>query len=357
MCEDHGHAHVPPVEAIPADADWNGEVLPLEPIDELRALIVCDNTVDIFLLDQGPAKRLPIGGSVTGQSMPLLEAKALEEGKAPDAPLAEHGFSVVIEARKGDSVHRLIFDTGLTPKGCVNNLHRLGVDPGDLEAIVCSHGHFDHTTGLSGLIDELGTTDLPVVIHPDFWTHRRLAIPGAEPFELPTTSRRALEDVGFDIIENRQPSFLFDRSVLITGEVDRTSSFERGFPIHEARRNGSWEPDPLILDDQALIANVAGKGLVVVTGCGHAGIINTCRYAQRLTGVDRLHAVIGGFHLNGPLFEPIIGDTLDAFEALAPDVLVPAHCTGWKATHALAHRFPDNYIQNSVGTTFALAAT
>jgi 7,8-dihydropterin-6-yl-methyl-4-(beta-D-ribofuranosyl)aminobenzene 5'-phosphate synthase len=355
MCDDHGHVHVPPVEAIPADAEWTGEVLPLEPVDELRVLTVCDNTIDVLLLDQGPAKRLPIGAMLGGDT-PVLEAPTLEEGKAPDAPLAEHGFSVLVEARKGDTLHRMLFDTGLTPRGCVTNLRRLGRDPGDIEVIVCSHGHFDHTTGLSGLIDELGSTNLPVLIHPEFWTHRRLAIPGREPIELPTTSRRALEDAGFDIVEDRRPSFLFDRSVLITGEVDRTTGFERGFPIHEARRNGSWEPDPLILDDQALVANVAGKGLVVITGCGHAGVVNICRYAQRLTGVERLHAVIGGFHLNGPLFEPIIGDTVDALEALAPDVIVPAHCTGWKATHAFARRLPDAFIQNSVGTTFELTA-
>jgi 7,8-dihydropterin-6-yl-methyl-4-(beta-D-ribofuranosyl)aminobenzene 5'-phosphate synthase len=355
MCDDHGHVHVPPVEAIPADAEWTGEVLPLEPVDELRVLTVCDNTIDVLLLDQGPAKRLPIGAMLGGDT-PVLEAPTLEEGKAPDAPLAEHGFSVLVEARKGDTLHRMLFDTGLTPRGCVTNLRRLGRDPGDIEVIVCSHGHFDHTTGLSGLIDELGSTNLPVLIHPEFWTHRRLAIPGREPIELPTTSRRALEDAGFDIVEDRRPSFLFDRSVLITGEVDRTSDFEKGFPIHEARRNGSWEPDPHILDDQALIANVAGKGLVVITGCGHSGVVNICRYAQRLTGVDRLHAVIGGFHLNGPFFEPIIGDTVDALEALAPEVIVPAHCTGWKAIHAFARQLPDAFIQNSVGTTYELTA-
>jgi 7,8-dihydropterin-6-yl-methyl-4-(beta-D-ribofuranosyl)aminobenzene 5'-phosphate synthase len=354
MCEDHGHVHVPPVHAIPTDADWKGEVLPLEPVDEVSVLTVCDNTVDILLLDQGPARRLGFG--VAGRGIPMLDAPTLVENKVPDAPLAEHGFSALIEVRKGDHVHRLLFDTGLTPTGCVENLRRLGRDPSEIEVIVCSHGHFDHTTGLSGLVDRLGGTNLPVVIHPEFWSRRRIAIPGIEPFELPTTSRRALEDAGFDIVENRQPSFLFERSVLITGEVDRTTPYENGFAIHEARRNGHWEPDPLILDDQAFIANVRGKGLVVMSGCGHAGIINTCHYARRLTGVDRIHAVIGGFHLNGPLFEPIIGDTVDAFERLAPDVIVPTHCTGWKATHTIARRLPDAFIQNSVGTSFELVA-
>ena len=115
------------------------------------------------------------------------------------------------------------------------------------------------------------------------------------------------------------------------------------------RHGESWEPDPLILDDQALIAHVAGRGLVVLTGCGHAGIINICRYAQRLTGVGKLHAVIGGFHLAGPLFEPVIGDTVSALEQLAPEVIVPAHCTGWRATHAIARHLPGAFIQNSVG--------
>jgi 7,8-dihydropterin-6-yl-methyl-4-(beta-D-ribofuranosyl)aminobenzene 5'-phosphate synthase len=356
MCDDHGNVSVPPVEAVPTDVGWAGEVVPLEPVDEVSVLTVCDNTVDMLLVDQGPAKRLGLGRALGGGAVPMVGAPTLREGKVIDAPLAEHGFSALVEIRKAGTVHRVLFDTGLTPEGCVENLRRLGRDCGDIEAIVCSHGHFDHTTGLSGLIDRLGRPNLPVIIHPEFWTQRRITIPGSEPFELPTTSRRALEGAGFEIVENRQPSFLFDRSVLVTGEVDRTTPFEKGFPIHEARRDGGWAPDPLILDDQALVANVARRGLVVITGCGHAGIVNVCDYAMRLTGSERLHAVIGGFHLGGPLFEPIIGDTVDALARLAPDVLVPAHCTGWKATHALAHRFPEAFIPSSVGTTFHLAA-
>ena len=293
---------------------WKGEVLPLEPVDELSVLTVCDNVTDILLPDQGPATRLPL--AAMDRLAPLLEAPTILGG----------------------------------------NLRRLGQDPAGIEAIVCSHGHFDHTTGLSGLIGQLGQARMPVLIHPEFWARRRLAIPGGEPFELPTTSRHALEDAGFGIIEQRQPSFLYDRSVLITGEVDRVTGFEKGFPVHQAWHGRGWEPDPLILDDQALIAHVAGRGLVVLTGCGHAGIINICRYAQRLTGVGTLPAVIGGFHLAGPLFEPAIGDTVSALEQLAPEVIVPAHCTGWKATHAIARRLPGAFIQNSVGTTFHLTA-
>ncbi len=331
---------------------WTGEVVSLEPVDAVSITTVCDNVIDFWLLDEGPAHRLL---SRSGEP-PVVEAAALKGGKAVDSPTAEPGFSAHIEVTKGGRAHRLLFDAGVTPSGCRENLARLDLSPEDLEAIVCSHGHFDHTTGLSGLLDVLGPANLPVVIHPEFWSRRRIAIPGREPLEFPSTSRRALEDSGFDIIENRQPSFLFESSVLVTGEVDRTSAFEQGFPVHEAYRNGRWEPDPLILDDQAVILNIADKGLVVLTGCGHAGIVNICRYARRLTGIDRLYLVMGGFHLNGPLFEPIIEDTCIALAELAPEVLVPTHCTGWKAIHALAARLPDAFIQNSVGTTFIIGA-
>jgi 7,8-dihydropterin-6-yl-methyl-4-(beta-D-ribofuranosyl)aminobenzene 5'-phosphate synthase len=136
--------------------------------------------------------------------------------------------------------------------------------------------------------------------------------------------------------------------------VDRTSGFEPGFPPQQAWRDGRWEPDPLVLDDQALIVNVRGKGLVVLTGCGHAGIVNITRYAKRLTGIEKVHAVMGGFHLGGPLFEPLIPRVCAELETVEPDVIVPAHCTGWAAQRALAERFPAAFIQNTVGTRFLL---
>jgi 7,8-dihydropterin-6-yl-methyl-4-(beta-D-ribofuranosyl)aminobenzene 5'-phosphate synthase len=127
-------------------------------------------------------------------------------------------------------------------------------------------------------------------------------------------------------------------------------------PFHEAQRNGSWEPDPLIVDDQALVVHVRGRGLVVLTGCGHAGAVNIARHAMRLTGVERLDALLGGFHLTGPGFEPIIEPTVDALTDLALDVVVPAHCTGWRAQHRLAAALPAAFVPNAVGTSFVLPA-
>jgi 7,8-dihydropterin-6-yl-methyl-4-(beta-D-ribofuranosyl)aminobenzene 5'-phosphate synthase len=227
-----------------------------------------------------------------------------------------------------------------------------------VEVIVLSHGHWDHVGGMEGLARALRPANLPVIIHPDAWSRRRLALPGREPVLVAAPSRGALEGVGFEIVEQSQPSFLLGGSLLVTGEVDRTTDFEHGLaPTHQAFHDGEWRPDQLVLDDQALVAEVRGKGLVVITGCGHAGVINTLRYIKKLTGRDRLHAVIGGFHLSGPRFEPLIGPTCDAFAELAPDFLVPGHCTGWKATHALAARFPEAFLQNSVGTRFEFERT
>ena len=179
-------------------------------------------------------------------------------------------------------------------------------------------------------------------MHPGAFTKRRIAIPGLLELELPSPSRDALRQAGLDVIERRQPSLLFDDSVLITGEVDRTSDFEDGMPFHEALIEGSWAPDPLILDDQALIINVADHGLVVLTGCGHAGIVNIVRYARRLTGIDTVAAVVGGFHLSGPAFEPIIKPTVDALVGIGAEAIIsqrdPAPASGHLPVHQRAYR-------------------
>ncbi len=325
--------------------------IPLQPVDAVTITTLVDNVIDVFMPAQGPATRFTDGSSPLRQG-----ATTLEGGEAADHPRAEHGFSALIEVRRGRRSARLLFDAGRTPDGLAHNIKVLGVDPAAIEGVVLSHGHFDHTTGLDGFTRMLGQSNLPVVIHPHFWRQRRVTFPGREPWELPSTSRSALEAVGFDIIEDRRPSFLMHDSILVTGEIDRTNDFEPGFPLQEFRRGQRWEPDPLVLDDQAIVLHVRDLGLVVLTGCGHAGVVNTVTYAQRLTGVERVHAVIGGFHLNGPIFEPLIPKICHAFQHLAPDVIVPAHCTGWRATHQLAAAFPQAFVPNSVGTRLELGA-
>ena len=325
----------------------------LEPVERLRVTILMDNVTDPLLPDQGPVTRLSWPKALAERA-PHVPAGLATEGTVPDALIAEPGFSALVRVEKNGRERTLLFDTGVSPTGMVENMRRLGLSLQDVEVIVLSHGHWDHVTGMEGVARVIGRASLPVLIHPEFWSRRRISFPELDPAELPSTSRSALEGAGFEIVEERRPSFLLDRSVLITGEVDQTTEFEMGFQGHEAFRHGGWQPDPLILDDQALILRLRERGLVVVSGCGHAGIVNTVRYAQKLTGQQKIAAIIGGFHLSGPMFEAIIAPTVRAFDELSPSLVVPAHCTGWKAVHQLAARFPDAFVQSAVGTTIEL---
>jgi len=344
MCTDNSPpAPMPAVlhEAGPADP------IGLAPVDAVEIVSVIDNVTDIFMPDQGPARR----------PGPLRQARPctiMTDGQAPEALVAEHGFSMLITVRRGARSHRLLFDAGTSPDGVTENLRRLAIDPGSIEAIVCSHGHFDHTTGIDGLIRAVGRMNMPILIHPHFWRRRRMVLPGLDPVEIPSVSPRALTEAGFDILEGSQPSFLLDGSVLVTGEVPRVTGYEPGFPPQQAWLDSRWQPDPLVLDDQAIVISVRDKGLVVLTGCGHAGIVNICRYARWLTGGQPLYAVLGGFHLNGPLFEPLIPQVLADLHELGPQLLVPAHCTGWRAQHAMSGSFGEAFVPNTVGSRFLL---
>jgi 7,8-dihydropterin-6-yl-methyl-4-(beta-D-ribofuranosyl)aminobenzene 5'-phosphate synthase len=313
-------------------------VIPLHEADAVRVTIVTDNSIDLLLEGSEVTHRLPLS--------PLVFEAPL--------PVAEHGFSVLIEVSRGERRATVLFDTGVSRSGLLYNLDTLQIDLADVRAIVLSHGHPDHAMGLPGVIDRLGRRRLPLVLHPEAYLERKVVLPNGDEVNLPAPRRADLRREQIEIVEEVGPSLLVDDTLLVSGEVARTTEFEKGFPIHWASRDGVWEPDPLIKDDQCAIVNVRGKGLLIVTGCGHAGIINIIRNAQAITGVAQVYAVIGGFHLSGRLFEPIIPKTVAALQQLAPRYVVPGHCTGWRATQEIARALPDAFIPNSVGTTFAL---
>lgn len=350
MCETSDGSAAEAMATMPRPADGEAvDPIALEPVDEVTVNTLVDNLFDGLLPDAERVRRPSFGTGVTA-------AAHFEGGSTNAGMMAEHGFSALVTVRRGETTTRLLFDTGLSPEAMVTNAERLGIDLRDVQAVVLSHGHFDHAGGLAGLIGRRSVSSLPLVLHPGAWTRRRLAIPGREPRELPTISKKSLLGEGFDVIERREVSVIAGGSVLITGEVDRTTEFERGMFVHQAWDGAQWTPDPLILDDQALVVNVAGQGLVIVTGCGHAGAINIVRHAMRLTGVRKLHALIGGLHLGGPLFEPVIPPTVAAMTEYAPSLLVPGHCTGWRAQHALAAALPDAWMQSSSGSEYQLSA-
>ena len=318
----------------------------LEPVDGVTIHSIVDNVSDLRLANRGPARRARGASS--------RPAALTVEGTAQETLVAEHGFSALVDVERSGARRRILFDTGLSERAAVENMRRLELSPKDVEAVVLSHGHYDHTMGLHGLRQELGRPNLPLILHPQAWNRRRLTVEGREPILLPTLSKSALAGAGFELLEERQPSLLLDGSLLITGEVDRTTDYETGMPNQQALRGDAWEPDPLVLDDQAIVLHVRERGLVVLTGCGHAGIINILRHARRLTGVEKIYAVLGGFHLPDDAEAHVIPRTCEAIGAFGAEVLVPAHCTGWRAVHRLASLYPQAFIQNAVGTRFDL---
>jgi 7,8-dihydropterin-6-yl-methyl-4-(beta-D-ribofuranosyl)aminobenzene 5'-phosphate synthase len=156
------------------------------------------------------------------------------------------------------------------------------------------------------------------------------------------------------LILTKKPLLIADNKALVTGEIPRKTSFEKGYLKHRMLENGSWKPDPWIWDDQAIIMNVKGKGLVIISGCAHAGIINTINYAKQICGITNIYAIIGGFHLSGKNAEKRISKTIEKIEQANPEIIITAHCTGWRANCALANIVPKKFVWNSVGNLYNL---
>ena len=149
---------------------------------------------------------------------------------------------------------------------------------------------------------------------------------------------------GTNIVNNR---------VMITGEIPRFTEFEKGFRLkYKVKNKFELVPDPLVKDDQALVMNIKDKGLLILTGCGHAGIINTIKYAKNVTGVRKIYSVLGGFHLSGQGYEESIPLTIAELKREDPRYIVPCHCTGWKAAYEIVNTMPEKFIQPSVGSIF-----
>ncbi len=311
----------------------------LKAADGVEILTLADNYVDLLLKSEGRVTRPPRAAS----------------GVIPsDTLLAEHGLSLLISVAKDSQKHTILLDAGYSPLTVAHNLRQLGVVLDDLETIVLSHGHVDHFGGLKSVL-KLLNRPVEVVAHPVALTHQRyfkLPDGGALAYPQPP-GREDLERLGARLIENTGPHLLAGGLILVSGEVARRTSFEKGLPTALIKYDGRLEPDP-ILDDQALILNLADAGLVVVSGCAHSGIVNTVRHAQDLTGVAEVFAVLGGFHLSGPHFEPIIEETIVELKKFDLALVAPMHCTGRKAINRFTEMFGEAFVLNSVGTSLSL---
>jgi len=306
----------------------------LLPVDAVEVTVLVDNAIDVLVPSTPLAQRPPMFWEWFDH--PQLRA--------------EHGYSLLVTVRRGGWSETLLYDAGIGRDTALHNLEVLGRGARDVRVIVLSHGHADHHGGLEGIARALGRRGLPLVLHPDAWRDRKVVFPTGVELHLPPPSRQDLDREGWQVVEERGPSLLLDDTVLVTGQVQRVTDFERGFPLQHARAGDGWEPDPWIWDDQGVVVNVRDRGLVVLSSCSHAGVINVLRHAQRLTGESRVYAFVGGMHLTGGLFEAIIPRTVDELRAIRPGVVVPGHCTGWRAQHLVAQQLPDAFLLSNVGT-------
>ncbi|MGB6872961.1 MAG: MBL fold metallo-hydrolase [Dehalococcoidia bacterium] len=275
-----------------------------------------------------------------------IEITTLSENTAGRVNLlAEWGLSILIEA----DGYKILLDTGRSFSAAYNAI-TLGIDLSQIDKIVFSHGHFDHTGGLLHIL-RMMKREVEVIAHPDIWTAKYVKHPEEEeeyagvPFP-----REVAETLGASFNLTREPVWISE-NIVTSGEIPMITEYEKIDPILYVKEKGELKPDPL-WDDQALFIK-SEKGLIIILGCAHRGIINTIRHAQKLTGVKPVYAVIGGTHLVSASPQRM---DLTIAELLSFGIkrLGVSHCTGLPASAILAHMFGEAFFFNNAGTRINL---
>jgi 7,8-dihydropterin-6-yl-methyl-4-(beta-D-ribofuranosyl)aminobenzene 5'-phosphate synthase len=272
---------------------------------------------------------------------------------------AAHGLSCLIKVTRGGETRTLLFDSGPEADVFSRNAQRLGADLGSVEAIVLSHGHWDHGGGMLRALDHIrggnGGREIPYYAHPAMFRQRAAKLPdGGFRLMEDVPSPKALAMHGARVISTTEPQFALEGNFYVSGEIARTTTFERGLPgQHRLADDGvTWEPDELLMDERFVAVNVAGKGLVVFSACSHAGIVNVVRQARASFPGFPIHGIMGGLHLSGSN-EEIIPETVAALREFDIRVVAAGHCTGWRAMTALANAYGDErLVPLSVGKRF-----
>lgn len=317
--------------------------------------MVCDNSIDTLYMD-------PPG--VTVKRLGLGYAFDPAKGLA-NMPVADNCSCMLIKiyALESNTIgapvpYTILFDCGGTPDSFMKNLNALGVDPLSVNQIVISHGHPDHIGCIKAFMEMRNGVACPVLIHPNTFTARYIMSPHGFLFPHITgglPSREECEAVGARFVEVTEPVKV-GPGAMTTGEIPwyEDVPFEPS-PITIYHENqGKMELDKTS-DEMAIAINLKDHGLIVISGCAHNGIINTVKRCQEVSGVDKVYAVIGGFHLGFPeVPRDMTGKTIEKLKEIAPKVIIPQHCTGFRATAQIMNAFPEEYVQTSVGMTVCM---
>ncbi|KIX00109.1 uncharacterized protein Z518_10246 [Rhinocladiella mackenziei CBS 650.93] len=338
---------------------------PLVEIDALEILVIVDNEVDPISSYQHPD--LAVFGQLADVALraPLAETSrghAKFEMRLDNVCCGAHGLSLMITAIKGDQRHTVLFDTAPEEHIWELNAKRLRANIGSIEWVQLSHWHRDHSGGILKAITMINEAKsisggLPVDLHPNRPTYRGFQGPTGVIVSLerdPTFEE--IEAAGAAVLQNDQAHTILDDMFLVSGEIPRVTPYETGFRrgMKFNERTGAWESDELILDERFLMCNIKGKGVVVFTGCSHAGVVNVAKHALQLGGGSApLHAVVGGYHLVGPN-EAFIKETIADLKDLNPRILIPGHCSGWRAKNEIERVMPGKLAPSTVGTKFVL---
>jgi 7,8-dihydropterin-6-yl-methyl-4-(beta-D-ribofuranosyl)aminobenzene 5'-phosphate synthase len=322
-------------------------VASLEPVDRLESHILVDNATDS--LSSVPKHVETEFSYLHRKGMRVLSGKCI--------CCAIHGLSCLITAHRGDVSHTLLFDSGSEADTFEHNTRLLDIELGSIEAIVLSHGHWDHAGAMLHAIDLIrangNNRDLPYYAHPGMFRSRGRQLPNGDvlPMEdVPSVAE--LTAHGARVVNTREPQSFLDNMFYVSGEIPRLTPYETGQPFHMAKTTDGWEPDPWIVDERWAAVNVAGKGLVVFTGCSHAGIVNVLKDARATFDGVPLHCVLGGLHLSGHT-EKIIPETIAAMREFELPFIAAGHCTGWRAMTELVKTFGDQVVTpTAVGKRF-----
>jgi 7,8-dihydropterin-6-yl-methyl-4-(beta-D-ribofuranosyl)aminobenzene 5'-phosphate synthase len=307
----------------------------LKEVEKVEILTLQDNFIEITASDN---------------SAIISRARYLMHGEIKTSIRAEHGFSAMVRTTTAGRTRTLLFDFGFSSEGAAANAGVLGVDMGEIEVMVLSHGHNDHFGGFKKLVKMIGRDGVELVLHPAaFKQQRYLKFAGDFKARFPKWTRKKIEKTGVRLRESKEPLLLLGGDVLYLGEICRQTEFEKGMPHAFFADKGieTWDP---IEEDTGIAINLKGKGLVILTGCAHSGIVNTVNHARTVTGVNPVHVIMGGFHLAGPAFEPIVEKTIEELKKINPAYIVPTHCTGRKSVMEIEKAMPSQFILNMSGT-------